>query len=145
MRRENARKRGFFGAFWAFSGGAGKAEKAPRGGVSPANQGLRAARRSRLREPSAGRASEGDGRRVALHHGAGRQGGNNLPFVQSVDSKGVWRDDKSLPPCFHLNTRVELIPTEVPGALMATRNERMQSYIPIKEEHQEVWNAASKD
>ena len=64
-------------------------------------------------------------------------GGNNLPFVQSVDSKGVWRDDKSLPPCFHLNTRDELIPTEVPGALMATRNERMQSYIPIEEEHQE--------
>ena len=64
-------------------------------------------------------------------------GGNNLPFVQSVDSKGVWRDDKSLPPCFHLNTRDELIPTEVPGALMATRNERMQSYIPIQEEHRE--------
>ncbi|MGN0880107.1 MAG: hypothetical protein ACI4WT_11755 [Oligosphaeraceae bacterium] len=64
-------------------------------------------------------------------------GGNNLPFVQSVDSRGVWRDDGSLPPCFHLNTRDELIPTEVPGALMATRNERMQSYIPVKEEHGE--------
>ena len=64
-------------------------------------------------------------------------GGNNLPFVQQVDAKGVWRDDKSLPPCFHLNTRDELIPTEVPGALMATRNERMQSYIPIEEEHRE--------
>jgi len=47
MRRENARKRGFFGAFGAFSGGAGEAEKAPRGGFSPANQGLRAAGRSR--------------------------------------------------------------------------------------------------
>ena len=64
-------------------------------------------------------------------------GGGNGPLVQQVDGKGVWRDDKSLPPCFHLNTRDELIPTEVPGALMATRNERMQSYIPIKEEHRE--------
>ncbi len=58
-------------------------------------------------------------------------GGNNVPWLQKVDGKGVWRDEKSLPPCFHLNTRDELIPTEVPGALMATRNERMQSYIPI--------------
>ena len=64
-------------------------------------------------------------------------GGNNVPWLQKVDGKGVWRDEKSLPPCFHLNTRDELIPTEIPGALMATRNERMQSYIPIEEEHRE--------
>ena len=67
-------------------------------------------------------------------------GGNNVPWLQKVDEKGVWRDDNSLPPCFHLNTRDELIPTEVPGALMATRNERMQSYIPIEEEHREDEN-----
>ena len=46
-RRENARNRGCFGGFWGKNEGPGEAEKAPRGGFSPANQGLRAAGRSR--------------------------------------------------------------------------------------------------
>lgn len=86
--------------------------------------------------PQDGRVKESGDVSPAITAQAGT-GGNNLPFVQQVDEKGVWRDEKSLPPCFHLNTRDELIPTEVPGALMATRNERMQSYIPIQEEPQE--------
>ena len=46
-RRETARKRGCFVGFWGKNEGSWEAEKAPRGGFSPANQGLRAAGRSR--------------------------------------------------------------------------------------------------
>lgn len=49
-----------------------------------------------------------------------------------VDAKGVWRDDKSMPPCFHMNTRNELIPTEIPGALLASNGDHCQSYIPVE-------------
>lgn len=49
-----------------------------------------------------------------------------------VDAKGVWRDDKSMPPCFHMNTRNELIPTEIPGALLASNGDQCQSYIPVE-------------
>ena len=48
IRSETARNRGCFRGFWGKNGGPGEAEKAPRGGFSPANQGLRAAGRSRL-------------------------------------------------------------------------------------------------
>ena len=47
MRRENRAKNGDFRGFVGVFGGPGEAEKAPRGGFSPANQGLRAAGRSR--------------------------------------------------------------------------------------------------
>lgn len=49
-----------------------------------------------------------------------------------VDAKGVWRDPNSLPPCFHMNTRDELIPTEIPGALLASNGDQCQSYIPVE-------------
>lgn len=56
----------------------------------------------------------------------------NIVVEAPVDAKGVWRDSKSLPPCFHLNTRDELIPTEIPGALLASSTGQCQAYIPVE-------------
>ena len=51
MRREIAQILGCFGGFWGKNKGTWEAQKAPRGGVSPVNQGRRVAGRSRLYTP----------------------------------------------------------------------------------------------